>query len=114
MWKRGFILLADQWDEGWRADVDGREAKVWRADHAFRAVEVPAGVSHVHFRYEPRSFRYGCYAALAGVMVLMVSFGSGLRRRFSDVSSRAVPREGSRDGKPRHSPARDPSRVRSG
>jgi hypothetical protein len=51
----GVVVLADLWDPGWRATVNGRAAPVLRADHALRAVEVPAGPSEVVFRYAPTS-----------------------------------------------------------
>jgi len=71
MQTEGFVLLADAWDPGWRATVNGTEAKVWCADQAFRAVEVPAGGSTIEFRYCPASFRYGCYGALLGAIGLV-------------------------------------------
>ena len=36
---------------GWRASVDGREAEMYRANYAWRAVFVPAGEHVVEFNY---------------------------------------------------------------
>ena len=44
----GYVLLADRWDPGWKATVNGQPTAILRADHAFRAVAVPSGVSPDH------------------------------------------------------------------
>lgn len=53
------LYLSDTHFPGWKAFVDGKEAKVYRANYSFRAVEVPAGASTVEFRYESASFMWG-------------------------------------------------------
>jgi hypothetical protein len=67
----GFVMLADMWDPGWKARVGGRETPVLRADHALRAVEVPAGTSRVEFRYEPAGFTLGLSLAAAAAVVTL-------------------------------------------
>ena len=39
--------------------LDGKETKVYRADFAFRAIEIPKGVHEVRYLYKPRSFFNG-------------------------------------------------------
>ena len=66
-----YLVLSDAWFPGWRAWVDGSEQTVWRANHALRAVWLPAGRHAVEFRYVPAPFRWGLVAsALAAVAVL--------------------------------------------
>jgi hypothetical protein len=64
----GWLVLLDSWDPGWKAEVDGREAAVVRANVGFRAVRVPAGTSTVSFSYEPASVVAG--AVLSGVVIV--------------------------------------------
>lgn len=64
------LVLTDTWYPGWRAEVDGRPATLWRADHAFRAVAVPAGRHEIVMRFRPRSVALG--AALSGVALLVL------------------------------------------
>jgi hypothetical protein len=68
---RGFLHLADQYDAGWRATVDEAPTPILRADYLFRAVEVPAGVSVVEFRYQPLGLRIGAAISAATLLVLI-------------------------------------------
>jgi Bacterial membrane protein YfhO len=71
-----WLVLADTWFPGWRARLDGRETTLWRADHAFRAVWVPAGRHEIEMRYAPDSLRVGAAisaVAAAGVLVLLLA-----------------------------------------
>jgi hypothetical protein len=67
----GLLVLADLWDNGWRAYVNGQPVPILRADHVLRGVIVPAGATTVEFRYEPRSLKVGlCLSGLAAVVIL--------------------------------------------
>jgi len=52
----GWLVLADAWDPGWRARVNGRPIPVLRANYCQRAVSLDAGRSRVDFRYRPPGF----------------------------------------------------------
>ena len=45
------LFLSDAYYPDWQATIDGREAKILRADYAFRAVVVPPGNHEVAFDY---------------------------------------------------------------
>ncbi len=64
----GYVFLADSYDPGWTATVDGRAAPVRPAQVAFRAVSVPAGTHTVVFSYEPVGFRTGLILSLAALL----------------------------------------------
>jgi hypothetical protein len=78
----GFVVLADAFDPGWRAAVDGRPAPVRRANVAFRAVEVPGGRHRVEMVYRPRSVTVGLSLSLAALVGtgLALAFGRGRAR----------------------------------
>lgn len=79
----GILLLADAWYPGWKVQVDGRHAPLYRADHMLRATEVPAGAHVVEFRFAPTAFYAG--ALISGV-TLITCLGVLLgRARFSDA-----------------------------
>ena len=75
----GILVLSDTYYPGWRAFVDGVERPILRANHVFRAVEVPAGAQEVVFSYEPDSFRYGLLISVAAV-ALWLGLAWGGRR----------------------------------
>jgi membrane protein YfhO len=64
----GFLVVLDTFDPGWRARVDGLPAVVLRANHAFRAVPVPAGRHRVELEYRPWSVQAGIAVSLVAVM----------------------------------------------
>jgi len=61
-------VLNDTFAPGWRADVDGEPAPVFRANALVRAVPVDAGRHRVEFAYAPGSVRAG--AAVSFVALL--------------------------------------------
>jgi hypothetical protein len=64
-----YLVLTDTWFPGWTARVDGQPTPVWRANHAFRAVVVPAGEHEVEFRFEPGSLVVG--AIISGLSLVV-------------------------------------------
>jgi hypothetical protein len=76
----GLLLLSDQAFPGWVATVDGQPAPILTADHALRAVYVPAGHHTVRFAYQPGSFLLGA-AITGGTLLLLGLIGlAGWRR----------------------------------
>jgi hypothetical protein len=59
-----WLLFSDVWHPGWSAQVNGREVPVYRGALAYKAIQLPAESSRVHFRF-----------AIGGVSSLYVFFG---------------------------------------
>jgi hypothetical protein len=66
----GLIVLADRWDKGWAAYLNGSDVPILRVNHALRGVVAPAGESTIEFRYEPASFAWGLKFALLAAVTL--------------------------------------------
>jgi hypothetical protein len=81
MHKPGLIVLADRWDAGWRAFVEGNETPIVRTNYLLRGVAAPAGRSTIVFSYEPRSFHSSLRWAGAALAVALLWLVSASRPR---------------------------------
>lgn len=67
----GWLVLADAYDPGWRARLNGSPAEVHRVNFVQRAVRLPPGRSAVEFDYRPRFLLAAAWvSALAWVLAL--------------------------------------------
>ena len=64
-----FLVFSDTWFPGWRAWVDGREVKVYRADGIVKGIVAPQGKHSVRFLYDPMSYKIGWSLALLGLIL---------------------------------------------
>lgn len=70
--KDGFLLLADTFYPGWRANINGKETRILRTNGWMRAVPIPAGRSKVLFLYQPFSFQLGLGVTLMGILIVLL------------------------------------------
>jgi hypothetical protein len=61
----GLLVVAQSWDPGWSASVDGRPAAVLRVNHAQIGVPLAAGTHRVALRYRARGLVAGAWLAAA-------------------------------------------------
>lgn len=66
------LFLSDTYFPGWEASVDGTKAHIYRANYAFRAITVPAGLHRVVFSYYPSSFSFGLKTSILCIALLFV------------------------------------------
>jgi uncharacterized membrane protein YfhO len=81
--EKGWLLLADVWYPGWKATIDGRETKIFRADYLFRGIEVPEGNHSIKFQYQPISFIIGGTISAVSLGILILYVCVYLRRQVS-------------------------------
>jgi hypothetical protein len=85
--RAAYLVVANAYDPGWKADVDGAGAPLWRANVAFQAVPVPAGRHRVRLAYRPREVVQGTAASgaslLAAVGLALAGAARARRRRLS-------------------------------
>lgn len=77
----GRLVVAETWDPGWRAWVDGRPAKVERLQGILMAVPVAPGAGSVELRYHPDGFVPGLALSALGLCVLAGGAITGRGRR---------------------------------
>jgi len=75
-----FLVLSDTYFLGWKAYVDGKEEKIYRANYNFRAIPLRAGTHKVEFIYDPLSFKVGAIITLL-TMIGFTGVGWMLKRR---------------------------------
>jgi hypothetical protein len=63
----GFLYVSDTYYPGWKAYVNGKETPIYRANLAFRAIEIPIGKHAVVFKYVPISFYSGILLTMIGI-----------------------------------------------
>ncbi len=66
-----YLVLADTFDPGWSATVDGRPAPIRPAYVAFRAVALAPGAHTVVFTYCPAGFTLGLAISIAGTALAL-------------------------------------------
>jgi hypothetical protein len=77
----GLAVVAEAYNAGWRARVDGQPAAVIPVDHLIMGTPVPAGYHRVEFRYEPATFRAGLFLSLLAAAALAAALAA---HRFMD------------------------------
>jgi uncharacterized membrane protein YfhO len=83
---RGFLVISDSYYPGWHATVDGRPTPILPANHAFRAVEVPQGISVVDMRFRPISLFVGAGISATTLLGIGVVLAVSSRRRCRESS----------------------------
>jgi hypothetical protein len=60
-----FIVVSQTFYPTWKAFLDGKPARLFRANHAFQAVQVPSGKHDVKLVYSDGKFYFGAIISLA-------------------------------------------------
>jgi Bacterial membrane protein YfhO len=76
----GMVVVAQSWYPAWHAYVDGQPTRLWRANDAFQALEVPAGRHQVEIVYQDRMFHLGCLISLATLLGCIGVWVGGRKR----------------------------------
>ena len=77
---RGLLVLSEAYYPAWKAYVDSEPVPLYVADHALRAVSVPAGEHSVELRYESWTLQAGLAVSLLAYLALAVLVISAVRR----------------------------------
>jgi hypothetical protein len=82
------LVLADNYYPGWQGYVDGARTEVFRTNHTFRGVVVPAGKHRVVFSFDPAGVKEGFWIYLLSLALLA---GYGAWELLAWRRGRAVP-----------------------
>lgn len=84
------LRLADLYYPDWQVTVDGKPAPLLRADHALRAVAVPAGRHEVVFTFRSRAFTLGLWTSIVSAAIAVALLLLGRRRAPTPPSGPAT------------------------
>ncbi|MCX7797071.1 MAG: YfhO family protein [Melioribacter sp.] len=77
--KNHFLFFGTTYLPGWKAFIDGTQTKIYRTNHGFQGIVVPAGEHKIEFKYEPKAFIIGKNISLvlnlllyAGIIVVLL------------------------------------------
>lgn len=73
--QNGMLFLSEVHYPAWKATVDGKDAKIYKAFTTLRAVEVPQGEHRVILRYESDAFKTGSMISLATLVLSVGALG---------------------------------------
>ncbi len=77
----GLLILSDSFSPGWRAQLNGEEVPILRANYIARAVQLPAGRAELRFEYRHPGLNQGILISLiALLLLLLLSLSPRLRR----------------------------------
>lgn len=82
----GVLRIADPFDAGWRARLDGEPTRLYHADHFLRAVAMPAGKHRLVLTYDAPRVLWPRRLGLVGVAAAACLIGLGLLRRRRRLS----------------------------
>ena len=80
------VVLAQTYYHNWHAYVDGQETPLLRANHAFQAVQVPAGRHQIRLVYQDRALKIGLTVSIFAWLGCLICL-LGLRRSNPDKNS---------------------------
>lgn len=83
----GFLILSENYYPSWKAYVDGRETKIYRANYLFRAVHLDQGEHEVRFVLESGPYRVGKTSTLLTSVLLLALLGLHLAGRLRSGKS---------------------------
>lgn len=66
------LVIGEKYYQGWKAQVDGKEADIHPVDNILRGVYLTPGTHRVEFRFDPLPFKIGKYLTLGSFALFAV------------------------------------------
>ena len=79
-------MVSENYYPGWKATVDGKPARIGRADYTLIGVELPAGARSIELNFTSPSYQRGKVITWIAIAVGLLMLGAGLwrdRRRLA-------------------------------
>ncbi len=82
------LVLTDVYFPGWRAEIDGKAAEIYRVNAVFRGVKVDAGRHTVRFIFDPMNLKIGFALFTVGLIAIVFLLRSGMPASSSSTKIR--------------------------
>jgi hypothetical protein len=77
--KNGFGVFSEMYyEKGWKATIDGKEARILNVNYVLRGLEIPAGKHKIEFKFEPEVVKTGSTIALISTLLMLIAIGLGI------------------------------------
>jgi uncharacterized membrane protein YfhO len=77
----GILFFSIPLDEGWKATVNGTQAKIYNVNCGLMGLKMPAGKSDIDLRFEPRLMKTGGMVSCLAILVFIGLFVMDKRKR---------------------------------
>lgn len=67
----GYLVISEIWHPGWRAQLDGKEAPLYRTNLALLGLAVPPGAHRLVLEFRPLMWKEGITISIASVLALI-------------------------------------------
>ena len=75
------VFIAQSFDDGWTAKVNGKQTPILKADYKFMAIEIPAGVQNVELSFKPKYFHISLWLVGFGIITGLTYAAMDLRSK---------------------------------
>lgn len=67
-----FLVFSDTYYPGWKAYIDNKESKIYKANGMFKGIHIPKGEHNIIFRYFPTGLTIGFAVSIATIISIIV------------------------------------------
>lgn len=84
----GFLVLSEKYYPGWKAYVDGKGTKIFKANYIMRAVYLNKGIHKVEFVFDPWAYKVGLWLSAGTLLFLSGAVAWRIKgnRKVNEVS----------------------------
>ena len=69
----GFAVFSENFYNGWKATIDGKEVDIHRVDYVLRGLAIPKGKHTIEFTFEPQVVKTGSTIALVSSILMLLA-----------------------------------------
>lgn len=83
--KKALLIIPGNYEQGWKASLDGKPVAIFEANVFSKGIFIPAGKHQVEIKYWPTSFLIGAILSLVAISIALVLLVIIFRKTFSGL-----------------------------